>query len=95
MKFYERSLQALLSSAARRPLACSRENRFARPNRRAYSQATIGTIGKLFTSYLSQGASSLPYRGKSELHQLSCAIDNESINDIHNYYSLETGHWMN
>ena len=44
MKFYERSLQALFSSAPRgfaaRSLARSHETRFTRPNRRACSEAT-------------------------------------------------------
>ena len=42
MKIYERSLQALLSSAP--SLARSREAHFAYPNRRACSQARQGAL---------------------------------------------------
>ena len=45
MKIYERSLQALLSSAP--SLARSREAHFAYPNRRACSQASFGYVEQL------------------------------------------------
>ena len=47
MKFYERSLQALpflCPSRLRRSLVRSRETRFARPNRRACSQANNNSV---------------------------------------------------
>ena len=52
MKFYERSLQALLSSAPRGSLTRSRETRFARPNRRACLQAMRCLEWWLLASFL-------------------------------------------